>query len=93
MFATKLERRISLFASWNWSGDNNTLSFREEIKKGKYPWIRTTGRPCNCRMCTSHKYQRPHISELRRKIYEELFITDVFAYSMYSFKQELPQNY
>jgi hypothetical protein len=42
----------------------------EEVKKGNIDcWMRTTGKPCSCWMC-SEKYKRP-TSEQVRKIIEE----------------------
>lgn len=74
MFYTKLNRRIELFQSWNW-GDCSKEEFKRDISKGRYPWIRTTGRPCNCCSCTYKKYKRLSKSEIKKIIDEQIQIT------------------
>lgn len=49
--------------------DNN---LREEIFKGEeYTFLRTTGRPCNCWMCTYEKYERPPKHIIQKEMWEE----------------------
>ena len=63
-----------------YSGDNmfsigKTQSWAEywnEVKKGEIDcWLRHTGKPCSCWMC-SEKYQRPTGEEVRKIIDEQL---------------------
>ena len=54
-----IKRAKKWFANNSW-GDYNLQSAIE----GKCStWLRTTGRPCNCYMCTYEKYTRDHKSK------------------------------
>lgn len=60
-------------------GTDNRFFYRSKadtIKmalKGKcYTFLKTTGRPCNCNMCTYEKYERPLKSNLNKQIWRDI---------------------
>lgn len=77
MESTKLERRIKNFyhnSTW-WSVDVNSFAeYRELVMKGqKDVWLRNTGVPCSCYMCSGYyKYDRPIKSEINNIIKDQL---------------------
>lgn len=77
----KFKRRVDLFSTWRWGGCNK-FDFWEDIKKGRYSWLRTTGRPCNCYSCTIDKYKRPSKSEIKKLIIDSLEVSDAEITSM-----------
>jgi Ribonuclease G/E len=45
----------------------------EKALKGEcFNCFRTTGRPCNCDMCTYLKYERPSKGELNKQIWRDI---------------------
>jgi len=71
--STKLKRRIEIFASIKWLGTDTREEFRQEIKKGRCSWIRTTARPCNCYSCSGyHKYIRETKTKVDKEISQQL---------------------
>ena len=59
----------------------NFDEFAKEVKEGKaYTFLRTTGNPCNCFMCSQHnkfrkdrtKFEREALEEALKEIEEEL---------------------
>ena len=42
---------------WHWFSNKRWSTFLEEVKSGKHSWLRTTGKPCSCSICTQ-KYNR-----------------------------------
>ena len=62
----KFERRLKIWiqpGSWHndWRniGGSELDEARDEIRRGEaWTFLRTTSRPCNCGMCTEHKYNR-----------------------------------
>lgn len=45
---------------------------QEALKGECYTFLRTTGRPCNCWMCTYEKYERPSKGELDKQIWDDI---------------------
>ncbi len=68
----KFKRRVN---NWTCYYDDSRLrdEWREEIFNGQNcTWLRTTGRPCNCWICTNQdKYVRPPKCEVQKEIWEE----------------------
>lgn len=66
--ASKLKRRIEIYAAISWRGDDTRQDFRDKVMAGDCKWIRSTSTPCSCSMCTFYKYIRPLKSELKKII-------------------------
>jgi hypothetical protein len=56
---TKFKKRVKNWMSKNWNDSNYYHQEKQKALSGKgYTFLRTTGRPCNCEMCTYLKYNR-----------------------------------
>jgi hypothetical protein len=69
-----LKRRARNYYDYGFYGHNiNWADFYEKIKLGEYDvWLRHTGTPCSCSMCSRGKYSRIPASEVRNIIDEQL---------------------
>lgn len=68
----KFKKRVDNWTCYH--GENRVRDeFREEILEGvRCTWLRTTGRPCNCWMCSGeYKYVRPPKDQIQKEMWEE----------------------
>lgn len=66
--ASKLNRRIEMYAAIRWMGTKTRQEFRKNVLNGTYcNWIRTTARPCSCELCSNvNKYKRLRQDQLKK---------------------------
>lgn len=72
-----LKRRARNYYDWSWSlsVDNNKswADFYKDIESGEiHTWMRHTGRPCSCSLCSFGSYVRPSASEVCKIIHQQL---------------------
>lgn len=58
--ASKLNKRIEMYAAIRWMGTDTRQEFRQNVLNGTYcRWLRYTARPCSCCLCQKlYKYKR-----------------------------------
>jgi hypothetical protein len=69
-----LKRRAEKNYYWLGFEEESKAEFIKKVLHGEiHTWLRHTGRPCNCSMCSRYdKYQRPTIVEEKKIIDEQL---------------------
>lgn len=72
-----LKRRARNYYDYSWSlSVDNTKSwadFYNGVENGEvHTWMRNTGRPCSCSLCSSEKYVRISTSEVYKIIRQQL---------------------
>jgi hypothetical protein len=72
-----LKRRARNYYDYSWSlSVDNTKSwadFYNDVESGEvHTWMRNTGKPCSCSLCSSEKYVRISASEVCKIIRQQL---------------------
>lgn len=70
----KFKKRVYIWTKGIWGHTpQEHENWIKEIFEGKScTFLRTTGRPCNCWMCTYKKYDRPKKQDVQKDIWERL---------------------
>ena len=72
-----LKRRARNYYDYSWSlsieNTNSWADFYNGVENGEFHiWMRHTGKPCSCSLCSSEKYVRISASELYKIIKQQL---------------------
>lgn len=72
-----LKRRARNYYDWSYSlsihKESCWAEFKESVEFGEsYTWMRSTGKPCSCNMCSHNKYSRLPKSDVKKIIKNQL---------------------
>ena len=72
-----LIKRARNYYDWSYSlsiqKENCWAEFKESVEFGEsYTWMRSTGKPCSCYMCSFNKYNRLTKSDIKKIIDDQL---------------------
>lgn len=68
----KFIKRVNNWMNKNWNSSDYYHQEKKKALSGEgYTFLRTTGRPCNCEMCTYLKYKRTPKHKIIRDAFKE----------------------